>query len=101
MNLYNILIYSWYIFFALSKLGLWEGADSYLDKSAYYLKMYIAIMLLYYFNPLRRIEYTKYHKSMVITAATFIIITSTFTEFFSRAWGDVNIVGDTVFGLIK
>ena len=41
MNLYNILIYSWYIFFTLSKLGLWESADVYLDKSAYYLKMYI------------------------------------------------------------
>ena len=80
MSLYNILIYSWYIFFALSKLGLWEGADSYLDKSAYYLKMYIAIMLLYYFNPLRRIEYTKYHKSMVITAATFIIITQCYSN---------------------
>lgn len=101
MNLYNILIYSWYVFFGLSKLGLWEGADSYLNKSAYYLKMYIAIMLLYYFNPLRRIEYTKYHKSMVVTAALFIIVTSTFTEFFSRAWGDVSFVGDTVFGLIR
>ena len=101
MNIYNILIYSWYIFFALSKLGLWKNADMYLDKSAYYLKMYIAIMLLYYFNPLRRIEYTKYHKSMVVTAALFIIVTSTFTEFFSRAWGDVAFVGDTVFGLIR
>ena len=71
MNLYNILIYSWYIFFGLSKLGLWEGADSYLNKSAYYLKMYIAIMLLYYFNPLRRIEYTKYVTSVSINSVFF------------------------------
>jgi hypothetical protein len=100
MNLYNILIYSWYIFFALSKLGLWGGADAYLDKSAYYLKIYIAVMLLYYFNPLRRIEYTRYHKSMVMTAAIFIIITSTFTEFFSRALGDTIDIKDKVFGLV-
>ena len=38
---------------------------------------------------------------MVVTAALFIIVTSTFTEFFSRAWGDVSFVGDTVFGLIR
>jgi len=101
MNLYKILIYSWYIFFVLGKLSLWEHADIYLDKSAYYLKMYTAIMLLYYFNPLRKIEYTKYHKELVVTAALFIIVTSTFTEFFSRAISDVNIVRDTVFGLIK
>ena len=101
MNFYNILIYSWYIFFVLSKLSLWEHADIYLDKSAYYLKMYTAIMLLYYFNPLRRIEYTKYHKELVVTAALFIIVTSTFTEFFSRALNDINFAGDTVFGLIR
>jgi len=101
MNLYKILIYSWYLFFVLSKLSLWDNADIYLDKSAYYLKMYIGVMLLYYFNPLRKIEYTKYHKELVVTAALFIILTSTFTEFFSRAWGDVNFAGDTVFGLIK
>jgi hypothetical protein len=101
MNMYNILIYSWYIFFVLSKLSLWGNADIYLDKSAYYLKMYTGIMLLYYFNPLRKIEYTKYHKELVVTAALFIILTSTFTEFFSRALSDVNFAGDTVFGLIS
>jgi len=99
--MYNILIYSWYIFFILSKLGLWKSADMYLDKSAYYLKMYIAVMLLYYFNPLRRIEYKKYHKSMVVTAAIFIIFTSTFTEFFSRAWVDTIDMKDTIIGLIN
>ena len=101
MNLYNILLYSWYIFFVLSKLSLWKHADIYLDKSAYYLKMYTAIMLLYYFNPLRKIVYTKYHKNLVVTAALFIIVTSTFTEFFSRALSDVNIIGGGVLGLIR
>jgi len=101
MNLYNILIYSWYIFFALSKLGLWKSADVYLEKSAYYLKIYISVMLLYYFNPLRKIEYTKYHKSMVMTSAIFIIVTSTFTEFFSRAWVDTIDIKDTAVSIIR
>ncbi len=88
ITIYNVLIYSWYIFFALSKLNLWEDADLYLEKSAYYLKMYIGVMLLYYFNPIWKFEMKPIHKNMVLTAATFILFTSTFEEFFSRVKKD-------------
>ena len=42
MNVYTILVYSWYVFFALNKLGIWEESNEYLEKSEYYL------------NPLKR-----------------------------------------------
>ena len=94
ITIYNVLIYSWYIFFALSKLNLWEHADLYLEKSAYYLKMYIGVMLLYYFNPLKKLEMKPIHRNMVFTAATFILFTSTFEEFFSRVRNDTYHVKD-------
>jgi len=95
MNLYKILIYGWYIFFALSKFNLWKNADLYLEKSAYYLKMYIGIMLLYYFNPMIKRELKEEHKGMIFTAACYILFTSTFEEFFSRVKTDtVNVKND-------
>jgi hypothetical protein len=98
ITIYRILIYSWYIFFALSKLDLWERADLYLEKSAYYLKMYIGVMLVYYFNPLRRLEMKPMHREMVFTAATFILFTSTFEEFFSRVRDDTSVVKNKLLG---
>ena len=51
LGIYNILVYLWYIFFALSKLHIWDYADSYLLYVTYYLKLITAVILLLYFNP--------------------------------------------------
>jgi len=101
MNLYKILIYGWYIFFVLSKFNLWENADLYLEKSAYYLKMYIGVMLLYYFNPVIKREWNKDHRGMIFSAACFILFTSTFEEFYSRVKDDTGEVKNNIISLIK
>ena len=101
MGVYKLLIYGWYIFFALSKLSLWKDADLYLEKSAYYLKMYIGVMLLYYFNPIIKRELKEEHKGMIFSAACFILFTSTFEEFFSRVKKDTGDVKNNIISLIK
>jgi len=101
MNLYKILIYGWYIFFALRKLSLWKHADLYLEKSAYYLKMYIGVMLLYYFNPIIKRELKEEHKGMIFSAACFILFTSTFEEFYSRVEKDTSDVKNNILTLVK
>jgi|TARA_B110000003_G_scaffold48750_1_gene47334 uncharacterized BrkB/YihY/UPF0761 family membrane protein len=101
MGVYKLLIYGWYIFFALSKLGLWKNADIYLEKSAYYLKMYIGVVLLYYFNPVIKRVLKPEHKGMVFTAACFILFTSTFEEFFSRVRNDTGEVKNNILSLVK
>lgn len=101
MNMYRLLIYSWYIFFVLSKLSLWKNADIYLEKSAYYLKMCTGVMLLYYFNPIIKRELKAEHRGMIFTAACFILFTSTFEEFFSRVKNDTINIKRNIFELVK
>lgn len=101
MGAYKILIYGWYVFFALSKLGLWKNADIYLEKSAYYLKMYIGVILLYYFNPIIKRELKPEHKGMVFTAACYILFASTFEEFYSRVRHDTSHVKNNILSIIK
>ncbi len=101
MNLYKILINGWYIFFVLSKFNLWKNADLYLEKSAYYLKMYIGVVLLYYFNPVIKRAFKEEHKGMIFSAACFILFTSTFEEFFSRVEKDTSDVKNNILTLVK
>ena len=88
MNVYTILVYSWYVFFALNKLGIWRESEIYLEKSEYYLKMYIGLVLLYYFNPFIKRDISKVNKEMIFTGALYLILTSTFHEFFGRITND-------------
>lgn len=88
MNVYTILVNSWYIFFALNKLGIWEESNEYLEKSEYYLKIYIGLVLLYYFNPFIKRDISKVDRSVIFTGAVYLILTSTFHEFFGRITND-------------
>ena len=88
MKLYTILVIVWYILFILNILGIWKESGIYLEKSEYYLKMYIGLVLLYYFNPFIKRDISKVNKGMIFTGALYLILTTTFHEFFGRITND-------------
>ena len=55
MKFYEILFiyltYAWYILFSLASLKVWNFAQLYLDKITYYYNLFIAVVLMYNFNP--------------------------------------------------
>ena len=95
LGIYNILVYFWYIFFALSKLHIWDYADSYLLYVTYYLKLITAVILLLYFNPFYPFQLTKTHKSVAFTAGTFILLSTSFSEFIDNVHSTKKLVGST------
>jgi hypothetical protein len=99
MNVYTILVYSWYVFFALNKLGIWEESNEYLEKSEYYLKIYVGLVLLYYFNPFIKRDVSKVDKGVIFTGALYLILTSTFHEFFGRITSDTIKIKNKVIGI--
>ena len=48
---YYILIFLYYLFFITSKLNIISIANVYLKDVTYYLKIFVALCLFYYFNP--------------------------------------------------
>tara|TARA_Y100001970_G_scaffold164036_1_gene200426 strand:+ start:2348 stop:2692 length:345 start_codon:yes stop_codon:yes gene_type:complete len=78
MKLYEMLFmyltYTWYILFALASMKLWTFAQLYLDKITYYYNLFVALVLMYHFNPFIKTEITKTHKKMVFSAASFVFI---------------------------
>ena len=81
-NIYKyglILIYGLY---AVSILGVWNEAPIYLDNINYFFKLFIAIVLMYFFNPLRKDEpCTPIQKRIVFSAAFFILASTTISAF--------------------
>ncbi len=83
--IYHILVISWYLFFVLAKSKLSPSAEIYLKDITYYLKIFIGLVLAYYFNPLNKYnEIKKIHRSMIFTAACFILFSTTFDEFINK-----------------
>ena len=72
--LFIYLRYFWFILFVLASLKLWTFAQLYLDKITYYYNLFLAIILMYHFNPFMKTEITEIHKKMVFSAASFVFI---------------------------
>lgn len=97
-NIYKILVYSWYVFFGLSKLHLWNYAEQYLFYVTYFLKIITGLTLAYYFNPFYPMETcSKYQKSVVFTAATFILFSTSLKEFIGNIDNTKQLFKDTKF----
>ena len=99
MRLYTILVLSWYLFFILNRLGIWRESGVYLEKSEYYLRMYIGLILLYYFNPFIKRDISKVDKGMIFTGAIYLVFTSTFHEFFGRITNDTKALKNKFLGI--
>ena len=73
-RLFIYLTNTWYILFALASLKLWNFAELYLDRITYYYNLLIALVLMFYFNPLVKTKITPVHRKMVFSAAFFVFV---------------------------
>lgn len=71
----NYFIYLMY-FFVYFKL--WKDAPIYLEQSEYYFKVYISILLLYFFNPFYKLKMNNFHKRIAFSAGFFLITATSF-----------------------
>jgi len=68
-----ILTYSAYV---LTLLGITNSAPQYLSELDNYVKIYIALFLIWRFNMFRKIEFTELDRKIVFSAALFLLATT-------------------------
>lgn len=81
-NIYKYGLYLIYGLYIVSFLGVWYEAPIYLDNINYFFKIFISIVLMYFFNPLRKDEpCTPIQKRIVFSAAFFLLASTTVSAF--------------------
>jgi len=89
-KLFNLLNWTWYLLYGLAYTNTWEHAQPMLVKITFYYKIFISLVLIYFFNPLSKTVLTSTHKSIVFSAATFILLSEGFMTYLSIISNDAH-----------
>ena len=88
MNIYEIIFlllnYSWYILFGLDYFNIWSPASTYLKMVTFYFKIFIACIIVYFFNPYNKTKCTEFHRSIIFTAGTFLLFSEGLMGYFTN-----------------
>lgn len=99
-RLFKLLTMSWYILFGLAYTNYWDESNALLEKVTFYYKIFVASVLIWFFNPLHKTEFTETHKSIVFSAATFILFSTGLMTVLDNVTQDTkiafNFTGNTV-----
>ena len=73
-KLFNLLTWSWYILFGLAYFNIWQPAKIYLPTVTFYFKIFVTLFIIYFFNPYKSIKFNDFHRRMIFTAGTFLLL---------------------------
>lgn len=82
---YYTILYAWYILYAIALLGIASVAPAYLETLNAVLKYFIIAFLLVRFNPWVDYEMTSFDRTIVFSAA-FFLLASTAIVSFMQSW---------------
>jgi hypothetical protein len=77
-KVFNIVTMVSIALYVIIALGLWSRAPQYLEDLQYYVKIYVALFLIYRFNPFRNVKFTNLDRKIAFSAGVFLIGTSFF-----------------------
>lgn len=80
-KLFTFGLWSSYLFFAFAWLGIYNINPNYLNNLEYYLQIYIAIFLVYTFNPYFKKPISSFAKGIAFSAG-LLLITSKILDLF-------------------
>lgn len=83
-NVFIILSLSWVILYLFVLFRLWDDAIFYLNNINYFYRLYMAGVLLFFFNPWVHIGMDDFHKSLIFSVALYLIASTTLTDFIIR-----------------
>lgn len=75
-KLYTYGLWSSYVIFALSALGLWSYGTEILTKLKFGLSIYIAIFLIYNFNPYVNKAVSEFARGIAFSAGILLLLTT-------------------------
>ena len=83
-NVFIILSLSWIILYVFVLFRLWDNAVFYLNNINYFYRLYMATILLIFFNPWTKIGFDDFHKNLIFSVALYLIASTTLTDFIMR-----------------
>ena len=82
---YYALLYAWYALYAVALLGIATVAPAYLDTVNSVLKYFIIAFLLVRFNPWVNYELTAFDRTIVFSAAFFLLASTAVVSLITNA----------------
>ncbi len=74
-KLYYIILSSTYFIYITTFIGLLNFAPEWLETLQFVFNLYVAIILLVRFNPLRKYKFTVFDQKIIFSAALFLLST--------------------------
>ena len=84
-HFYYGVLYAWYALYAIALLGIATVAPMYLITLNEVLKYFIIAFLLVRFNPWNKPEFTAFDRTIVFSAAFFLLASTAITSFM-QSW---------------
>lgn len=75
------LSYLTYILFGIIYLFSWDKGHKYLENIHFFLKLYVALLLVYFFHPFRKIKFDHFHREVIFHAALFLLFSFSISAF--------------------
>ena len=74
-------IYTWtkyllFLLYGLGIVGIWRASPKYATLVDEMFKVIVGLILIYFFNPMRKTRCTTFHRKVVFSAAVFILLSS-------------------------
>lgn len=83
-TLYTYGLWSSYFIFALTTLGLWSFGDEILTKLEFILNIYIALFLIYSFNPYNKKPVDEFGRGIAFSAGILLLLTKGIKGYLSK-----------------
>lgn len=83
-TLYKLALWTTYVLFALTVLGIWKGGKEWLETIETMLNIYIAFFLIYNFNPFRKYKMDDFSREIAFSAGILLLVTKGVTHVFSK-----------------
>ena len=83
---YYVVLYAWYGLYAIALLGIATVAPAYLDTLNLMLKYFITGFLLVRFNPWVNSEFTAFDRTIVFSAAFFLLASTAVASLITTAF---------------
>jgi len=83
-RVFLILTYFSYLLYFFIYLNVWNKAPEYLNTISNLLQLYVALLLIYFFNPFTKKMYGKFHKRLAFSSGVMLLTSVSFESLLSK-----------------
>jgi len=84
VNFYYLLNFLFILLYIISYLGIWGESYAHLDTLNEVYKIFIGLVLIYFFNPWSKEKLTDFHKKIALSAGILLLFTSSLSAIIKK-----------------